>query len=67
MLPILRPALISPFHSFSTLFHLISGHSDKTKEHISPGVQHPGSTGVIYVTERAVSSTSLQSLLLLFF
>lgn len=42
------------------LFRAQPGHQDRTKktaaEHIVPGVEHPGSAGIVYVSERAMAN-----------
>lgn len=40
------------------LFRSQPGHKDKTarEEHVVPGIEHPGSVGVIYVMDRAMSN-----------
>ncbi|KDN53386.1 PLP-dependent transferase [Tilletiaria anomala UBC 951] len=41
------------------IFRAFPGHGDKSKKtepHIVPGIEHPGSTGVIYVMDRAMAN-----------
>ncbi|GAA5880296.1 hypothetical protein JCM16303_003885 [Sporobolomyces ruberrimus] len=57
------PLLIQPPDESTSEAHQVfrsrPGHSHKTKgkaPHVVPGVVHPGSTGVLYVTERATAN-----------